>query len=111
VANLADNALRHNVADGSVEISTSMTGGSASLWVANTGPVIPAEEVDRLFQPFRQFGADRVSRDRDDGDGGHGLGLAIVWAIAIAHRASLSARARPGGGLEIKVDFDRVMAG
>ena len=38
-------------------------------------------------------------------------GLAIVWAIAIAHRASLSARARPGGGLEIKVDFDRVMAG
>ena len=62
-------------------------------------------------QPFQQLGADRVSRDRDYGDGGHGLGLAIVWAIAIAHRASLSARARPGGGLEIKVDFDRVMAG
>lgn len=88
-----------------------MTAGSASLWVANTGPVIPAAEVDRLFQPFQQLGADRVSRDRDDGDGGHGLGLAIVRAIAIAHRASLSARARPGGGLEIKVDFDRVMAG
>lgn len=111
VANLADNALRHNVAGGSVEISTSMTAGSASLWVVNTGPVIPAAEVDRLFQPFQQLGADRVSRDRDDGDGGHGLGLAIVRAIAIAHRASLSARARPGGGLEIKVDFDRVMAG
>ena len=111
VANLADNALRHNVADGSVEIRTSMTAGSASLWVVNTGPVIPAAEVDRLFQPFQQLGADRVSRDRDDGDGGHGLGLAIVRAIAIAHRASLSARARPGGGLEIKVDFDRVMAG
>lgn len=93
-----------------------MTAGSASLWVANTGPVIPAEEVDRLFQPFQQLGAGRVSRDGDgeDGDGGeggHGLGLAIVRAIAIAHRASLSARARPGGGLEIKVDFDRVMAG
>jgi len=113
VANLADNALRHNVAGGNIEISTSMTAGSASLWVANTGPVIPAAEVDRLFQPFQQLGADRMSRNGggEDGDGGHGLGLAIVRAIAIAHRASLSARARPGGGLEIKVDFDRVLAG
>jgi signal transduction histidine kinase len=105
VANLAD-----NVPGGSVEVRTSMTTGSASLWIASTGPVIPAADVDRLFQPFQQLGADRMSRD-GDGDGGHGLGLAIVAAIAIAHRASLSARARPGGGLEIKVDFDRVVAG
>jgi len=120
VANLADNALRHNVAGGSVEVRTSMTAGSASLWIANTGPVIPAADVGRLFQPFQQLGADRVSGDGDgdggdgvggDGAGGHGLGLAIVAAIATAHRASLSARARPTGGLEIKVDFDRVLAG
>jgi signal transduction histidine kinase len=109
VANLADNALRHNVAGGIVEIGTSMTAGSASLWIANTGPVIPAAEIGRLFQPFQQLGADRVGRDGEGRDGGHGLGLAIVQAIAIAHRASLSARARPRGGLEIKVDFDRVM--
>jgi signal transduction histidine kinase len=109
VANLADNALRHNVAGGIVEIGTSMTAGSASLWVANTGPEIPAAEIGRLFQPFQQLGADRVGRDGDGRVGGHGLGLAIVQAIAIAHRASLSARARPRGGLEIKVDFDRVM--
>ena len=114
VANLADNALRHNVTGGSVEVGTSMTAGSASLWVVNTGPVIPPAEIDRLFQPFQQLGADRVSRDGDGGDGGdggHGLGLAIVRAIAIAHGAALTARARPGGGMEIKVDFDRVMAG
>jgi signal transduction histidine kinase len=111
VTNLLDNALQHNAAGGSMEIGTSMTAGSASLWVANTGPVIPAAEVSRLFQPFQQLGGDRVSRDGGDGAGGHGLGLAIVQAIAIAHRASLTALARPGGGLEIKVDFDRVMAG
>jgi signal transduction histidine kinase len=106
VANLADNALRYNVTGGIVEIGTSMTAGSASLWIANTGPVIPAAEIGRLFQPFQQLGADRIGRD---GDGGYGLGLAIVQAIAIAHGASLSARARPGGGLEIRVDFDRLM--
>jgi signal transduction histidine kinase len=112
VANLADNALRHNVAGGSVEVRTSMTAGSATLWIANSGPVIPAADVGRLFQPFQQLGADRVSRDGDGVDGGgYGLGLAIVAAIATAHRASLSALARPGGGLEIKVDFDRVLAG
>jgi signal transduction histidine kinase len=116
VANLVDNALRHNVTGGSAEVETCMTARHATVSVANTGPVIPAAEIDRLFQPFQQLGADRVGRgghgdnDRDGGDGGHGLGLAIVRAIAVAHGAALSARARPGGGLAIEVGFDRRMA-
>jgi signal transduction histidine kinase len=114
VANLVDNALRHNVTGGSAEVGTRMTARLATVWVANTGPVIPAGEVDRLFQPFQQLGADRVNRrghaDRDGCDGGHGLGLAIVRAIAAAHGAALTARARPEGGLAIEVGFDRVMA-
>jgi signal transduction histidine kinase len=116
VANLVDNALRHNVTGGSAEVGTCMTARLATVSVANTGPVIPAAEIDRLFQPFQQLGADRVGRGHDDRDGrdgcdgGHGLGLAIVRAIAIAHGAALTARARPGGGLAIEVGFDRVMA-
>lgn len=106
MANLVDNALRHNGPGGWAEVSTSMTAGQARIRVCNSGPVIPPGEVDRLFQPFQRLG-----RERTGSVGGHGLGLAIVRALAIAHRASLSARARPGGGLEIKVDFDRVMAG
>jgi signal transduction histidine kinase len=111
VANLVDNALRHNVAGGSAEVATSMTARQATVSVANTGPVIPAAEIDRLFQPFQQLGADRVGRGDDGGcDSGHGLGLAIVKAIAVAHGAALTAQPRPVGGLAIEVGFDRVMA-
>ena len=116
VANLVDNALRHNVTGGSAEVGTGMTARQATVSVVNTGPVIPAAEIDRLFQPFQQLGADRVGRGGHDGgddrggcDGGYGLGLAIVRAIAVAHGAALTARARPGGGLAIEVGFDRRM--
>ena len=100
VANLVDNALRHNHADGRVEISTTTTAGRALLSVGNTGPVIPPGEIESLLRPFGRLGAERI-RISD----GHGLGLAIVYAIASAHGATLVTRARPGGGLEIEVTF------
>ena len=62
VANLVDNALRHNVPSGRVEISTAMTAGRASISVRNTGAVIPPDEVERLFQPFQKLGPERISR-------------------------------------------------
>ena len=58
-------------------------GGRRALG-ANTGPVIPPDEVDRLFEPFRQFGEERVRCGE-----GYGLGLAIAAAIADAHSAQL----------------------
>jgi signal transduction histidine kinase len=94
VANLVDNALRHNVAGGCVEIVT----GGAGLRIANTGPVVPAAELARLFEPFRQLNRERTGE-------GHGLGLAIVRAIATAHDATLMPEARPEGGLTISVMF------
>jgi signal transduction histidine kinase len=100
VANLIDNALRHNTAGGRVEIATSTAAGRAIISVRNTGPVIPPDQVERLFRPFQQLGGQRIRRT-----GGHGLGLAIVHAIAHAHGATLTARARPDGGLDIEVSF------
>jgi signal transduction histidine kinase len=100
VANLVDNALRHNTAGGTVEVRTAMTGGRASISVGNTGPAVPPSEVGRLFQPFQQAGGERISRA-----GGHGLGLAIVAAIAQAHGAALAPRTRPEGGLDITVTW------
>jgi signal transduction histidine kinase len=100
VANLVDNALRHNQAGGRVEVSTTTTAGRASISVSNTGALIPPDEVDRLFQPFQRLGDERI-RLTD----GHGLGLAIIRAIATAHGATLTARSRPEGGLDIEVSF------
>jgi signal transduction histidine kinase len=102
VANLLDNAIRHNSVGGRVEVSTSVREGRATVTVSNTGPAIPPGEVERLFLPFRRLGDERIGRD------GHGLGLAIVRAIATAHDATLTAVARPDGGLEIEVGFHPV---
>jgi signal transduction histidine kinase len=110
VANLIDNALRHNVRGGRIEIgtTTSQEGGAASLTVSNTGAVIPPGELDRLFKPFQQLGRERT---RGSDDRGHGLGLAIVEAIAAAHGAALGAAARPGGGLDVTVTFPPAATG
>jgi len=100
VTNLIDNAARHNVPGGHIEIATGASDGHAFLSVANSGPVIPPAEVDRLFQPFQRLGPRLARRD-----GGHGLGLSIVRAIATAHGAAVEARARPDGGLAVEVMF------
>jgi signal transduction histidine kinase len=102
-ANLIDNALRHNVPGGWVRVMTGSRAGHAVLAVANTGPVIAADEVGRLFEPFQRLGADRTGRD---GLGlGLGLGLSIVRSIADAHHARLRARPVAAGGLDIQVRF------
>jgi signal transduction histidine kinase len=100
VANLVDNALRHNMSGGRIDISTTTKAGRASICVSNTGAVIPPDAVDRLFQPFQRVGNERLRRME-----GHGLGLAIVRAIADAHDAALTGRARADGGLEIEVSL------
>lgn len=98
VANLCDNAVHYNVPGGVVEVATRLAGGQALLAVTNTGPVVPPEEVDRLFEPFQ-----RMRRVADDAH--HGLGLSIVRAIAVAHGAALTAHAHPGGGLTVEINF------
>jgi len=100
VANLLDNAVRHNVARGVVQVSTRTWAGHAVLSVSNTGPAIPPDHVARLFQPFQRGGADRTGTCD-----GLGLGLSIVAAIAEAHSAWLRARALAGGGLAVWAGF------
>ena len=100
VANLVDNAIRHNLSGGHADITTAMAAAGAVITVSNTGPLIPSHAVDELFQPFRQLGTQRVRHGE-----GHGLGLAIVRAIADAHGGVVTASPRPQGGLDIAVTF------
>jgi signal transduction histidine kinase len=97
VANLIENAVRHNNPGGWVGIRTAQAGGDAVLEVANTGPEIPAERVEALFEPFSR------ARERVNPAEGVGLGLSVARAIAGAHDATITARPRPGGGLEMAV--------
>ena len=101
VANLVDNAVRYNLpAGGRVEVATASVADGARIVVRNSGPIVPATEIDRLFEPFHQ-----LRRERTGHGDGHGLGLAIVRAVAAAHGATLRARARPTGGLDVEVTF------
>ena len=101
VTNLIDNAVRHNIPGGDIQVTTGTTSGHVVLSVTNSGQVIPPAEVDRLFQPFERLSPRPARRDGH----GHGLGLSIVRAIAAAHGATIGARARPGGGLAVDVTF------
>jgi signal transduction histidine kinase len=101
VANLLDNAVDYNIPDGRVEVVTGTKAGRAFLSVANTGPVIMPEQIDRLFEPFQRLGTDRTRHTNDH----HGIGLSIVRAIADAHEATLTARPEPRGGLQIEITF------
>jgi signal transduction histidine kinase len=101
VTNLIENAVRHNVPCGTMEVGTGTWAGRAILSVFSSGPPIPPDQVDRLFQPFQRG----VPRDRTEGRNGIGLGLSVVTAIAEAHGAWLHAHALPGGGLGIRVGF------
>lgn len=100
VANLVDNAVRHNGPGGQVQVATEGHGGRPRLSVANSGPVVPPGEVGRLLEPFQQLDGGRTGRA-----GGHGLGMAIVAAVASAHAADLAVRAKPEGGLDVTVTF------
>lgn len=102
ISNLVENAIGHNVAGGRVWVRVRTRAGQAWLAVANTGGLVPADQVDRLLQPFQRLGGDRVGH-RD----GLGLGLSIVAAIAAAHHAALDVRPGADGGLEIQVRFPR----
>ncbi|MET8748628.1 HAMP domain-containing sensor histidine kinase [Streptomyces sp. NPDC004667] len=97
--NLVQNAVRYNVPeDGWVEVTTEVQHGQAVLLVSNTGPVVPAYEVDNLFEPFRRLRTERTGSDK-----GVGLGLSIARSVARAHGGRILATPREGGGLVMRV--------
>jgi signal transduction histidine kinase len=100
VANLLNNAIHHNIDGGHIQLATDTRDGRAVLTITNTGPKIPASELERIFQPFQ-----RLDPARTDSGRGLGLGLSIVQAIADAHRATITARVPADGGLHIEISF------
>jgi signal transduction histidine kinase len=100
ITNLLVNGVRHNVPHGWIDVRTATVSGRAILAVANSGAPIPADQLDRLVQPFQ-----RLDRERHSGEDGLGLGLSIVQAIAEAHGATLTLDPLADGGLRVEVSF------
>jgi two-component system heavy metal sensor histidine kinase CusS len=91
ITNLLTNAIRHSNERARVTIKIATNGGQAKLEIANDGPTIAPEHLDRVFDRF--FRAD-PARSRDAG--GSGLGLAIVRSIARVHQGEISVRSSGG---------------
>ncbi|MGI5403410.1 sensor histidine kinase [Streptomyces sp. CA-135486] len=97
--NLVQNAVRYNIPEGGwVHVTTETEHGQAVLVVSNTGPVVPAYEIDNIFEPFR-----RLRQERTGSDKGVGLGLSIARSVARAHGGRIIAEPREGGGLVMRV--------
>jgi two-component system, OmpR family, osmolarity sensor histidine kinase EnvZ len=98
VANLIDNALAYGAPP--VQLVTALAGDRVLLDVADRGAGIPADQVERLKQPFTRAS---MARAREDGAAGAGLGLAIVDRIARLHGGTFDLSPRDGGGTVARV--------
>ncbi len=98
LGNLVDNAMYYTPSGGTVDVEVVAKDGKACLIVTDTGPGIPAEERERVF--------DRFYRGEAGSAPGSGLGLAIVRKIAQRHQAAVDLGVGAGGrGLKVTVCF------
>jgi heavy metal sensor kinase len=98
--NLLGNALKFTPFEGQVEIQIQKSDGGVTLEVKDTGPGIPAEKLQSVFDRFFRIDEARTSGEETSGTG---LGLAIVKAIVESHGGTVSVHNRPGGGAVFRV--------
>ncbi len=98
VDNLIDNAVRHNVPGGLINVTCEADRETSRLVVESGGPVLDRAAVGQLAEPFRRLGVERTGSQN-----GNGVGLSIVAAIAAAHGGDLRLYARDQGGLGAEI--------
>jgi signal transduction histidine kinase len=102
VTNLIQNGLRYNAPGGWVDVVTYDQDSHGLLVVANSGPAVPEQAAEGLFEPFRRL-QPAGGAPRDPADRGAGLGLSIVRAIVSAHGGRIAVQPRQEGGLIVRV--------
>jgi two-component system OmpR family sensor kinase len=98
VDNLLSNARAHTPPATPVSVSVTRVNGDALIEVADAGPGMDHEQVERVFERFY-----RADPSRSRSNGGVGLGLSIVAAVAHAHGGRVSARSEPGNGTSFTI--------
>jgi two-component system OmpR family sensor kinase len=98
LSNLLRNAQKY--AAGTIRLSAGRTGARVTIAVEDDGPGIPAEERERIFEPFY-----RLDRSRDRATGGFGLGLSIVRKAVQLHGGSVHVEGSSLGGARFVVSL------
>lgn len=101
VANLVQNAQRYG-GGSPVELALECGKQRARVIVRDSGPGIPADQLEKVFRPFY-----RLEASRAQATGGAGLGLAIVRQLAEANGCRITLANRPAGGLEAVLEVPR----
>lgn len=105
VLNLCSNAIKYNRPNGSVQVRCQpMPNGRLRISVTDTGPGIPAERQQELFEPFNRLGAEMGPVE------GTGIGLVITKRLTEMMGGTLGLDSRPGQGSTFWVEFDRAEA-
>ena len=91
LSNLLQNAAQYTDPEGEVHVGIDVQARRVNVEVLNSGPGIPADELERVFERFY-----RVDKSRDHATGGAGIGLAIVKLHVIAAGGEVKAESRPG---------------
>jgi signal transduction histidine kinase len=98
--NLVRNAVSHTQEGDRIDVRARPHGDRLVVSVTDTGPGIPPEHLDRVFERFY-----RVEESRPRDRGGSGLGLAIARAIVEGHGGSIRAESAPGEGTTISIEL------
>jgi two-component system phosphate regulon sensor histidine kinase PhoR len=98
LSNLVANALRYTPRGGRIHVTTSASGDMVHVSVHDTGPGIPLEQQERIFERFTQLPGD---------SGAAGLGLAIVRDIVQAHGGRVHLESAPGAGTRFTLELPR----
>ncbi|MCE5242727.1 MAG: ATP-binding protein [Syntrophobacteraceae bacterium] len=110
--NLLGNALKFTPEEGEVRVSAAIRmdgpakGREVEVWVSDTGPGIPDEDLENVFQRFYQSSRSPGKRSQ-----GTGLGLAIARHIVEAHGGRVWAERRSGGGATFSFTIPEAAAG
>ena len=101
LVNLIDNAIKYTPAGGRVDVSATKSGEQVSLSVGDTGVGIPAQAIERVFEPFFRV----ESTSTQGGQPSSGLGLALVKRLVEAHGGTVGVVSRSHKGSTFTVTF------
>jgi signal transduction histidine kinase len=102
IANLIDNAVKYTPGSGRITVTVRAAAGGAEISVVDTGPGIPPEDQDRIWERLYRGDASRSQR-------GLGIGLSLVRAIVEAHGGRATVESAPGAGSRFAVWLPREM--